>query len=557
MKKIIYCISHLKSALIRFFDCRPSQDRRLICRIFSVQGGVIIILLMLIALCVAVMISEDVEMYVGERLGFPETETISHYETTERYRPKNDILTFLGLTIGGVLLVLQAVIANRRTKAMEKGNDNIEQGQRQERLKNAIEHLGENSASVRLGGIYELFHLAEDTEYMRETVLDILCAHIRRTTSEDEYRGKYSSNPSEEIQSLLTLLFVRKYEIFKNQRANLVGSWLNGANLNEAWLQSAHLEEAYLQHAHLEEAYLQHAHLERAQLQHAHLDEARLQHAHLERAQLQHAHLDEARLQHAHLEEAQLQHAHLDEARLQHAHLEEAQLQHAHLEGARLQRAFLIRAQLQKAFLFDAKLQGALLYSAMLQDANLSEAKLHETHLDNAQLQGATLTRAQFLGAILFKAGLQGTILFDVKLQGAKLSEAHLQGATLTRAQLQGAELHKTVLQGVNSQYVHIDTFKEHIMNRVGEKNDLSGVVFEGGLSKDDVDSLVIDMTADAASKLRKRLQPHIKPEVGHVLPNDSEAITEPPFYKQAEADKWIADYEAAMAEVPEEEENN
>ena len=40
------------------------------------------------------------------------------------------------------------------------------------------------SDSVRLGGAYELFHLAQDTEELRQTVLDILYAHIRRTTGE-------------------------------------------------------------------------------------------------------------------------------------------------------------------------------------------------------------------------------------------------------------------------------------------------------------------------------------------------------------------------------------
>ena len=39
-----------------------------------------------------------------------------------------------------------------------------EQGQRQDRLKNAIEHLGIKSESVRLRrGLNELFHLAKDT----------------------------------------------------------------------------------------------------------------------------------------------------------------------------------------------------------------------------------------------------------------------------------------------------------------------------------------------------------------------------------------------------------
>ena len=118
---------------------------------------------------------------------------------------KNKIMTFLGIGMGGILFILQVLASHRRAKAMEdaaneqansakaqaraaeeqaRANKNTEQGLRQERLKNAIEHLGDENDSVRLGGAYELFHLAEDTEELRQTVLDILCARIRQTTSE-------------------------------------------------------------------------------------------------------------------------------------------------------------------------------------------------------------------------------------------------------------------------------------------------------------------------------------------------------------------------------------
>ena len=94
-------------------------------------------------------------------------------------------------------------------KAQADAVSKTEQGQRQERLKNAIEHLGHEKDSVRLGGAYELFHLAKESEEMRESVFDILCAHIRRTTGENKYRKTYGSKPSEEVQSLLNLLFVK------------------------------------------------------------------------------------------------------------------------------------------------------------------------------------------------------------------------------------------------------------------------------------------------------------------------------------------------------------
>ena len=109
-------------------------------------------------------------------------------------REKNSTLTFLGIGMGGVLLALQALIANRRAKAMEdtakaqvEANRKTEQGQRQERLKNAIEHLGHSSESVRIAGTYELQQLARDIEepQFRRTVREILSAHIRRTTGEE------------------------------------------------------------------------------------------------------------------------------------------------------------------------------------------------------------------------------------------------------------------------------------------------------------------------------------------------------------------------------------
>ena len=118
-----------------------------------------------------------------------------------------EVLQFLGIGVAGAVLMLQALIANKRAKAMEEAamaqagaakeqataNLNTERGQRQERLKNAIEHLGSDSESLRLGGAYELFHLAEDTPSLRQTVLDILCAHVRRMTREDWYMDRNKS----------------------------------------------------------------------------------------------------------------------------------------------------------------------------------------------------------------------------------------------------------------------------------------------------------------------------------------------------------------------------
>ena len=283
-----------------------------------------------------------------------------------------DILQFLGIGIAGAVLMLQALIADRRAKAMEDAaaaqaaaasahataNLNTEEGQRQERLKNGIEHLGNDSESVRLGGAYELFHLAEDTASLRQTVLDILCAHIRRTTRENSYLEEHSSNPSQEIASLLTQLFVHGHEVFFGLRVNLSESRLDGADLRRARLVGADLRSA---------------------------------------------HLNSARLDGARLQRANLSGAYLHGARLEHSVLRQSSLVGTHLVGANL-----AYAELQGAIIFGCDLAGAIIRSGSLQGADLLGARMYGADLREASLEGARLSWARLQGATLTLANLRG-----------------------------------------------------------------------------------------------------------------------------------------------------
>lgn len=113
---------------------------------------------------------------------------------------KIEILKLLGIALGGVLLMIQANISNNRNKISERGLN-------QERLKVAIEHLGSDKDSIRLGALYELFHLAKNTSDLRNTICDIICAHIRDTTNCEEYKTKYEKKCSTEIRTAIDLLF--------------------------------------------------------------------------------------------------------------------------------------------------------------------------------------------------------------------------------------------------------------------------------------------------------------------------------------------------------------
>ena len=406
------------------------------------QRALTILLGVLLLLFIAVMVCKPVETCITQLL-----DTDGKYET----------LRALGFGMGGILIVLQFLIANRRTDAAEKtaeeqvkatkeqakANENTEKGQRQERLKNAIEHLGNDRDSVRLGGAYELFHLAEDAEDLgqRQTVLDILCAHIRWTTGEPKYREEHQSKPSEEVQSLLTLLFVRKHEVFAGLDINLQDSWLNGSNLAQARLEKANLVGAWLHGAHF----------------------------------------------------------------------------------------------------FEAQLHGADLFEAQLHGAHFLRARLHGAHLFEAQLHGADLLRARLHGAYLRGAQLHGAILWGAQLHGARL-----WGAQLHEADLSGAQLHGASSRPGDS--YEDKPFEAVINTRIGKESDLSGAIFEGGLTREDVDSIGKGLPDKQGEKLRANLEEHIVKPVSQEFPENSEAIIG--TYTKEKAAQWIAEYNSHVSRV-------
>ena len=64
------------------------------------------------------------------------------------------------------------------------------------------------------------------------------------------------------------------------------------------------------------------------------------------------------------------------------------------------------------------------------------------------------------------------------------------------------------------------------------------------------MDSLVEGMSDEEANMLRIKLSSHIGQPKSNQLPQDSGAITG--SYTKEEAEQWIAEYEQAISEVPE-----
>jgi hypothetical protein len=193
--------------------------------------------------------------------------------------------------------------------------------------------VGSEKLGVRLGGIYALERIAQDSPKDHWTVIEVLTAWVRehsalvlRGQSEapvDETVVNPDARPVRtDVQAAVAVIGRRKWARNEDsmQRLDLSGAWLPkaelaGANLSNADLSAANLFLADLRASDLSGAYLSSANLCMALLREARLVGAFLDNANLYRAYLEGANICGAQLSAADLREARLYGANLAGAR--------------------------------------------------------------------------------------------------------------------------------------------------------------------------------------------------------------------------------------------------
>jgi len=228
----------------------------------------------------------------------------------------------------------------------------------------------EPNLEVRVGAIYALERIAQDSLRDHVQIMEILCAYIRENAplrdtpknpfeiweekSEQEPQtniaripnwfemrswGDKLPKPRTDIQVALEVIGRRKPRQIKVERGATVRGSQVGYRLD--------LRESCLQAVDISELDFSYARFENAQMQWASLTGAALQEANLTSAQLQAANLTWTKLQGANLTLTGLQAAFLSWAQLQGANLRWTKLQGAQLSGAQLQGADLTLTKLQ------------------------------------------------------------------------------------------------------------------------------------------------------------------------------------------------------------------
>ena len=288
------------------------------------------------------------------------------------------LVTALPGLIAGVALIFTWLSISATTKAtndqLQTANHQLnitEQGQVTDRYTTATTDLGSSSVDVRLGGIYALQRIMQDSPRDQSTIVAVLCAFVRDHTNTSNTPTAPSAlvpemnpgpGPSTDVQAALTVIGAR--DTSYDSSATVV-------DFNDKFIAKADLSNANLAHANLQGTNLASANFAGADLSGASFG-------------------DGPSGQTA----TDLVGANFQNANLSNVFFVGSWLDFASFDGANLSDSTFPGMDLSNMFF-----QGANLSGAILQYVNLSGAKLDHANLTGADLRGANLTGADLTGA--------------------------------------------------------------------------------------------------------------------------------------------------------------
>jgi len=252
-----------------------------------------------------------------------------------------------GLTIGGVAVMqyrkhkwaeyqvdYQARFAEQQAELAEhhaKLDENVRTG---ERLSKAIEHLGDTEEHIRIGAIYELVRLAEDSKRDREFIGQLF---LRFVNNQSEKNKEDEGSLGQDVKTATYLLsyWTQYFGGLIARRINLSGICLASIDLEGAQFDEADFSDAFLDGVCLSNASLEGANFEDAELFFANFINSNLSEAKFSQASLREAYFSNANLKDSSFYRAYLILAHFDGA-----HLEDASFSWADISGADFTGAF-------------------------------------------------------------------------------------------------------------------------------------------------------------------------------------------------------------------------
>lgn len=242
----------------------------------------------------------------------------------------NDARSAVLQGLGGLLVVTGAFATWRQVYISREG-------QITERFTRAVDQLGSQNVDVRIGGIYALERIANNSPADRNAIQYLLGSFVRNNASWPVGASDGPQHPTATVDAHLTWMSIRAPDI--QAAVGILGRLPPSADARMLYLSRTDLRGLQLDGAKLTGVQMRHANLARSLLRETRLDGCDLKDTDLRQAGLEHASLAGANLRSAYLQDADMRHVDLSQADLRGANLTGAILDRAVLAGARADNA--------------------------------------------------------------------------------------------------------------------------------------------------------------------------------------------------------------------------
>ncbi|WP_405812602.1 MULTISPECIES: pentapeptide repeat-containing protein [unclassified Streptomyces] len=309
-------------------------------------------------------------------------------------------------TLPGLAALAAAVFTWTQVGQASKELRVSEEGQITNRFNSAVVNLGASSLHVRIGGIYALGRIMQDSARDEPAVTSVLSAYIRDKVPRNAEKPEDPAVLPADVAAALTVLANRPVEP-RPSIPNLTDVSLTGLDdVSLPLFKGTGLTKRNFRYADLRGSDLSGVLLSNFDFHHAILA-ANWENSHLAKCDLS---------------EALLRGANLANVNFYYSNLSRADLGHANLSGA------------------------AIRHDTTFSNADFSAADLTDADLNHGILTGVKLAKANLTHTNLSGADLRGADLRDVDFSTADLRGADLRGAKMSGADLEGAKMDKNTL---------------------------------------------------------------------------------------------------------------
>lgn len=144
--------------------------------------------------------------------------------------------------------------SHRQSEVASRQIEIATESQINDRFTRAMEQLGSENLTIRIGGVHALGKIAEDSPRDAQTIIDILCTFVRDQTRNDEYKkSRKGANgvfllPRADIQDAITVLGRGQFSLFHKNleraylpKVKMINADFSNTSFSNTVLHSTHI----------------------------------------------------------------------------------------------------------------------------------------------------------------------------------------------------------------------------------------------------------------------------------------------------------------------------